>query len=501
MNDNSGVARAVAQSVFRGSLRYPFDVKEIAERRHGAFEGTSVNMRLDPEETCFSFEASSAEGLLYFLPIFLDYVYDPKQVHDVDANGHVTGALYEQSQRLERVGYQIMTAGLHRALYGAKDPKRSSMFGTPLAILGMTNQDVHNFHQKFYVPQTSTLIISGPSTSFPPSFPTSLLNTLNFNSEVTFTSKNQALGPTPPGWKRPWFPPIPPILSPKTADVHVDIPAHESGNRVWVSWNGGEVQPWSTRPPFELKLLADYLLVGDEAPVVKGLVLDGEDGDEEALCASVDVDTDTNPSIFTIRMDAIRPGEETTIASRLKNILAAVAQGGVDMVRMRCVLKNLNKEVWRDPLETMVALACEDAVFGAADGCDLPDAVEQASLTTYLAMTSDDWTHLLSDLLVNAPSVTVIGHASTTVLADIEARDRAAEKADGGGRRLAAAVRNADAAKRGSDEQKGRYDETEQRLRRWIELINDKREEKGMPKYNDRIGKPGAFAKSAASGA
>lgn len=138
-----------------------------------------------------------------------------------------------------------------------------------LPVLTLHISIVRAYHAGSYLPQNLTLIVAGRSLS-----PTSLLSTLQATVEPSIVAHNQAHGPRPSGWKRPFVESStasnPPVIS---ADVRetVEFPEKdESVGEVNVSWVGVPANEFVKA--LAVEIMSVYLTDSAVSPLYKEFV-------------------------------------------------------------------------------------------------------------------------------------------------------------------------------------------------------------------------------------
>lgn len=123
----------------------------------------------------FRFFPQSRSGLfplsLFFvdiLPVFLDHVFHPNlreaqfitEVYHVDGNAKEQGVVFCEMSGCENTEAELMDNNLKELLY--KGTGYSLSYGGKMAdIAKLSNQEIKDYHKKFYFPANTTVILSG----------------------------------------------------------------------------------------------------------------------------------------------------------------------------------------------------------------------------------------------------------------------------------------------------------------------------------------------------
>lgn len=121
------------------------------------------------------------------------------EVYHVNGKGEDAGVVYSEMQGVENESYQRMALKMQRSLYPEGSAYRSETGGLMGALRVLDIDKIRKYHSSYYLPQNVCLFITGKIDA------TKLLRALTEEVEPTIEKHNQALGPRPAGWKRPWI--------------------------------------------------------------------------------------------------------------------------------------------------------------------------------------------------------------------------------------------------------------------------------------------------------
>ncbi|KAI5474760.1 FUN14 family protein [Pseudohyphozyma bogoriensis] len=411
VKNNSGVAYVTSKMIFHASKKHPYWFHEVAENVERDLQMPKMSVVADVEQSHvrFYFECDSKDQLLIMLPIFVEYIFNAR-LSDVAFKAEVFGPRRDggfDQTAIQRVKQRandpaaVLQMALNRKIFPLAGGLHFDIHGELSDMLQLTNDDVHAYYQAAYIPADCTLIISGPTTLSP----SLLLSTLVAEVESSIPHLSKASEAV---IDRHTAVPIPPIITVSERDVVIEVPA-SINNEVWISWRGGSFDDWSFQSAARTRCLEEYL--GGEGSVLRKEFARWP----HLACGRVQVTSDINHnySTFKIQLHNVQDSEVDTIATRVKNVVAAVAKAGVDMDRMGKVIDNLKNLMITGGVEFLVPFVVADALYGSSDGMDLHSAMHALDSMSLNAWGVDRWDSLLNETLINQPSITFVAEGIT----------------------------------------------------------------------------------------
>ncbi|KAI5480305.1 zinc metalloprotease [Pseudohyphozyma bogoriensis] len=426
--DDSGRPHTLEHLVFMGSEQYPY--KGVLDTLANRMFAQGTNAWTDTTNTTYTVGTAGAEGFLGILPVFLDHVLYPTltdagfvtEVHHINGKGESAGVVYSEMNGRENGSDDLMILKNQRTLYNEKNALRSETGGLMSALRVLKVEEIREYHASSYLPHNLTLIVAGRSIS-----PTSLLTTIINEVEPSIIAHNQANGPKPEGWKRPFVESTtaenPPVIKKDTMEV-VEFPEKdESVGEVMISWIGCHANDWLTS--LAISTLNDYLADSAVSPLYKEFV-----EIDEPLCTDISfMASNENPQILTTSLSSVPAEHLKTLPEKFKACLAALAKGEIDMKRMESTLErqrlHLLDSIETDAAEVLCQSILGDALFGAEDGSDLGPQLDDVDYKTLAGWTAKQWADLLQKYYVDGSSVTIIGQPSAALSDKLKADENA----------------------------------------------------------------------------
>lgn len=144
---SNGTPHTKEHLTFTASKHWPFSgVLDALSNRvlsHG------VNAWTDIDNTTYTFECASAEGMLKIVPVYLDHILFPlmtpeifkTEIYHVDGTGHEGGVVFSEMQGNEGSEGTVLDLGLRRVLYNRDNAYRSETGGQLDALRKLTLED------------------------------------------------------------------------------------------------------------------------------------------------------------------------------------------------------------------------------------------------------------------------------------------------------------------------------------------------------------------------
>ncbi|KAG0340095.1 hypothetical protein BG000_000725 [Podila horticola] len=169
VKDCRGLPHTLEHLVFCGSKNYPNRgyLDSLANR----CLSTGTNAYTTEDHTGYTIATAGRDGMAEILPVFLDHVLHPTlrddqyvtEVYHVDGEGKQQGVVFSEMASRENSEADLLDLGLRKLLY----PKSQTYFyecgGLTPEIPKMTNEDIKDYHHKFYHPSNMTIVVAGDS--------------------------------------------------------------------------------------------------------------------------------------------------------------------------------------------------------------------------------------------------------------------------------------------------------------------------------------------------
>ncbi|KAJ3248634.1 Presequence protease, mitochondrial [Chytriomyces hyalinus] len=165
-DDNKGCAHTLEHLIFCGSKQFPRRgyLDTLATRSLS----TGSNAYTADDHTSYSIVTAGAEGLARVLPVLLDHVLHPTltdhqfmtEVYHVDGAGAEQGVVYCEMAGREHTEADVTDLRIRQLLF----PGTAYAYecgGQTDAIRNLTNNDIKNYHDRFYSLDTITILICG----------------------------------------------------------------------------------------------------------------------------------------------------------------------------------------------------------------------------------------------------------------------------------------------------------------------------------------------------
>ncbi|KAF9201070.1 hypothetical protein BGZ49_008702, partial [Haplosporangium sp. Z 27] len=153
--------------VFCGSKNYPNRgyLDSLANR----CLSTGTNAYTTEDYTGYTIATAGRDGMAEILPVFLDHVLHPTlrddqyvtEVYHVDGEGKQQGVVFSEMAARENSEADLLDLGLRRLLYPKSQTYYYECGGLTPEIPKMTNDDIREYHKKFYYPSNMTIVVAG----------------------------------------------------------------------------------------------------------------------------------------------------------------------------------------------------------------------------------------------------------------------------------------------------------------------------------------------------
>ncbi|KAF9925358.1 hypothetical protein FBU30_004829 [Linnemannia zychae] len=169
VKDSRGLPHTLEHLVFCGSVNYPNRgyLDSLANR----CLSTGTNAYTTEDYTGYTIATAGRDGMAEILPVFLDHVLHPTlrddqyvtEVYHVDGEGKQQGVVFSEMASRENSEADLLDLGLRRLLYPDTQTYYYECGGLTPEIPKMTNDDIREYHKKFYHPSNMTIVVAGDS--------------------------------------------------------------------------------------------------------------------------------------------------------------------------------------------------------------------------------------------------------------------------------------------------------------------------------------------------
>ncbi|KAI0094759.1 Metalloenzyme, LuxS/M16 peptidase-like protein [Irpex rosettiformis] len=428
--DDSGCPHTLEHLVFMGSEKYPYKgiIDHLANR--GFSNGT--NAWTDTDHTAYTVSTAGEQGFLQILPIYVDHILYPTmteagfvtEVHHINGKGEDSGVVYSEMQGRENTSADLMAFRMQRLHFPPGSAYRSETGGLMKALRELTADKIRKYHASYYVPHNLTLIVAGKLASGTQT----LLDVIQEQIEPSLIAHGQNKGPQPKGWKRPFLKTPSAERKPFTKTI-VDViefpEKDESVGELQLSWLGPPMGSFLEGRAIDL--LGNYLTNSATAPLMKEYV-----EIENPLCTYIyfeERDFATYGSLY-VYVGSIPAEHLDSFDQKLQDSFARIASNGINMKRMAMVIdrdqRQLRSKLESSKGDTFYGAVINDALYGAADGSDLPEAFDEMSYYDVLRKwSSDDWVNLLKKLYYIDPHrIVLVGKPSAVMAKRLEDEEK-----------------------------------------------------------------------------
>ncbi|BGP12424.1 hypothetical protein JCM10213_001971 [Rhodosporidiobolus nylandii] len=417
--NSSGEPHTLEHLTFTSSEHHPYS--DILDTLSNRMLSQGVNAWTAQDNTTYTIQSCSEEGLLQVIPVYLDHILFPQftpeifatEIYHVDGKGEEGGVVFSEMQGREGSQGDAMDRALAEVLYNSRNGYLSETGGQLDALRTLTLDDIEDYHSRAYVPQNLTIVVTGQSIH-----PEKLLATLDATVERDLKKAGLAKGPKPKGWVRPFVESStarnPPVLQRDVVKTVEYAESDESVGQINISWVGPRVHDWLTNAA--LTVLGIYLGGGSTAPLSKLFV-----EIPDPACSAVAFDSEfRDPCILTISLVSVPTHRLPSLGGELLDALREILRTPFDEKRMRSVLKQqkvgLLQTLEQNPDAYVQGSVSQDILYGAENGKDFERVFEDLKLVRKMEkFVADDWLDLLETWFVERHSVTLIGTPSASL--------------------------------------------------------------------------------------
>ncbi|KAJ1733715.1 hypothetical protein LPJ61_001429 [Coemansia biformis] len=166
--NDKGLPHTLEHLVFCGSKRFPhrgyLDLLANCNLAQGTNAWTSY------DHTCYTFSAASEQAVANVLPVYLDHVLSPllrddhftTEVYHYDDAGREQGVVFSEILAIENEEYELATFSLERLMFPAQSAYSRSYGGLTRDIAALSNQEIIDYHRRFYDADNVTVVLTGP---------------------------------------------------------------------------------------------------------------------------------------------------------------------------------------------------------------------------------------------------------------------------------------------------------------------------------------------------
>ncbi|ORX73183.1 LuxS/MPP-like metallohydrolase, partial [Linderina pennispora] len=171
--DNKGLPHTLEHLVLCGSESYPnrgsLDAIAGCNFSYGTCGCTNA------DHTFYTVTTAGEEAIANMLPVFLDHVLHPllsddqfvTEVYHFDADGKERGVVFSEEVATENSRFDLVEFALYKLMYSEKSPYSYNFGGLTKDIATLTNQEIIDYHRRFYDANNITVLLVG---SFSDSF-------------------------------------------------------------------------------------------------------------------------------------------------------------------------------------------------------------------------------------------------------------------------------------------------------------------------------------------
>ncbi|GAA5972730.1 hypothetical protein JCM11641_002994 [Rhodosporidiobolus odoratus] len=456
--NSSGEPHTLEHLTFTSSEHHPYSGILDALANRMFTQGTNAWTAVD--NTTYTVDSCSEEGLLAIIPVFLDHVLFPlftpdifkTEIFHVDGEGEEGGVVFSEMQGREGSQGDVMERALCDVLYNAKNGYLSETGGQLDALRKLKLEQIEDYHSHAYAPNNITIVVCGQSIH-----PEKLLDTLNSTVERTLAKAGKALGPHPRGWIRPFVESStarnPPVLQRDVVKTVEYADSDESVGAIQISWIGPHSDDFLTTAA--LGALGSYLSGSSTSPLSKMFV---EIADP--ACSGIGFSSEyRDPTILHVDIVSVPAHRLPSLGAELLDALREILRQDFDMDRMWTVLDqqilSMKETLESSPAAYVQGSVAQEILYGAEDGSTFIKYFQDRKLIKkLLKFTADDWLDLLETWFVERHSVMLIGTPSADLAkkqSTATASRNAATKKRLGPSGLSKLAADLDAAKKAND--------------------------------------------------
>ncbi|KAJ2865923.1 hypothetical protein GGI22_001401 [Coemansia erecta] len=167
VTDNKGLPHTLEHLIFCGSKHYPARGYVSLLAGHNFSRGTNAWTAND--HTCYTLDAASEDAVANVLPVFLDHVLNPllrkdqfvTEVYHYDVEGKEQGVVFSEMVARENTEFDISSYSLRKLMFNPKATYAYYCGGKMLDIANLTNQEIIDYHRKYYDANNITVVLTG----------------------------------------------------------------------------------------------------------------------------------------------------------------------------------------------------------------------------------------------------------------------------------------------------------------------------------------------------
>jgi len=333
--DHTGVPHILEHAVLAGSKKYPLKdpFKELLKSSMYTF----LNAMTYPDRTIYPISSQVPADFFNLSDVYCDAVFNPIlspytfaqegwhfEVENENADKSevaIKGIVYNEMKGV----FSDFSSFVERYLYSGLFPDTTYFYesgGAPENIPELTYEKFKEFHQKYYHPSNSFIVLYGNISS------KESLERLNENYLKNFDELKVDSQ----------------ILPPKDFDapqkIHITAPSSKEDNgtaTVLLAWKWRE-KPKNETNILELKVLSSYLLSGENAPLKQALLDSGYGEDVDDLSG---VETELYAISFVAGLKKAKPKNAEKISDLIKKTIKKEVENGFDGESVEGILRRL----------------------------------------------------------------------------------------------------------------------------------------------------------------
>ncbi|GAA5914435.1 uncharacterized protein JCM6883_004795 [Sporobolomyces salmoneus] len=411
--NSSGVPHTLEHLTFTASKQYPFSNVLDAIASRSMTEG--VNAATDIDNTTYTVESASEEGMLDIIPVYLSHILFPEmnesifktEIYHINGKGEEGGTVFSEMAGREGSKEDVMALAQQQALYNFGNGYRYETGGMLSHLRTLTLKKITDYHKVAYVPQNMTVVVTGHQID-----PQRLLETISQTTEREIEKAGLAQGPHPRGWIRPFVKSSTadndPIIEKDKTILVPYAETDDSTGEIQISFLGPRIRDSLTISA--LGVLGDYLSGSSHSVLNRKFV-----EISEPACAGISFEVlYRDPTIFTLNLAAVAKNRLSTLAGDLKIVFKELCRKPFDMAAIQLVIQQqkvgLKRMRQTSPGVYVKASLLQDIIYGKSDGSDFSRTFDDLEMLKRLSKWKEaDWLDLFKEFLVERHSIVLIG--------------------------------------------------------------------------------------------
>ncbi|GAA5991721.1 hypothetical protein JCM5350_000584 [Sporobolomyces pararoseus] len=425
--DSSGVPHTKEHLTFTSSKHYPYS--NVLDAIAGRLMTAGVNAATSTDNTTYTVESASEEGMLEIIPVYLDHILFPlmdenifkTEIYHINGKGEEGGTVFSEMQGTEGSKNDMMALAEKQALYNFRNAYRYETGGMLPHLRNLTLKKITDYHKIAYVPQNITVVVTGRAIN-----PRRLLETISQTTERDIEQAGLARGPHPQDWIRPFVESLTaeydPIIEKDKTILVTYADTDTSTGDINISFVGPPLRDTITTTA--LGVLGDYLSGSSHSVLNRKFV-----EISEPACAAISFGVSfRDPTILDLTLSAVKKERLSTLAGDLRMVFKELCRESVDMSAMKLVIKQqiigLERTLETSPGAYVRASALQDIIYGDEHGQSFATVFNDLEMLKALSKwTERDWIDLLKEYLVERHTVTLIGTPSPELVREHEQKD------------------------------------------------------------------------------